>query len=82
MTETAKEFIKKRYLSSEDERRNQDKVEFSDKQFKAREPKRTLFVNNQEQTENILSGQESFPRREINTITGISRANYSLPPQP
>ena len=38
MTETAKEFIKKRYLSSEDEHRNQDKVEFSDKQFKAREP--------------------------------------------
>ena len=38
MTETAIEFIKKRYLSSEDERKNQDKVELSDKKFKTRDP--------------------------------------------
>ena len=82
MTEQAKEFIKKRYLSSEDERRNQDEAESTDKQYKPKDPQRTLFVNNQDQLENILSGQEGFPRREINTITSISRVNYGLPPQP
>ena len=85
MTEQAKEFIKKRYLSSEDEHRTKEQTDMVGYKFdKISEQKsnQNLYVNNQNQIENILSGQEGFPRREINTITSISRANHGLPLAP